>query len=74
VNFAIKTGALRDFLDNSAVPYQTADAGDRRHRQRRANIHNADFVLGAQKRSEIIPSDFKDGMDPARSNRRAGRF
>jgi S1-C subfamily serine protease len=27
VNFAIKTGALRDFLDNSAVPYQTADAG-----------------------------------------------
>jgi S1-C subfamily serine protease len=27
INFAIKTGALRDFLDNSAVPYQTADAG-----------------------------------------------
>jgi S1-C subfamily serine protease len=25
VNFAIKTGALRDFLDNSVVPYQTAD-------------------------------------------------
>ncbi|TYO68299.1 trypsin-like peptidase domain-containing protein [Bradyrhizobium hipponense] len=24
VNFAIKTGALRDFLDNSVVPYQTA--------------------------------------------------
>jgi hypothetical protein len=27
VNFAIKTGALRDFLDNSAVPYQTAKPG-----------------------------------------------
>jgi S1-C subfamily serine protease len=27
VNFAIKTGALRDFLDNSAVPYDTANAG-----------------------------------------------
>jgi len=27
VNFAIKTGALRDFLDNSAVPYQTAEPG-----------------------------------------------
>jgi S1-C subfamily serine protease len=27
INFAIKTGALRDFLDNSAVPYQTADPG-----------------------------------------------
>jgi S1-C subfamily serine protease len=25
VNFAIKTGALRDFLDNSAVPYQTTE-------------------------------------------------
>jgi len=28
INFAIKTGALRDFLDNSAVPYHTADAGN----------------------------------------------
>jgi S1-C subfamily serine protease len=26
INFAIKTGALRDFLDNSAVPYQTAES------------------------------------------------
>src|SRR5579872_7420912 len=26
INFAIKTGALRDFLDNSVVSYQTADA------------------------------------------------
>ena len=26
INFAIKTGALRDFLDNSAVAYQTAEA------------------------------------------------
>jgi S1-C subfamily serine protease len=25
INFAIKTGALRDFLDNSVVPYQTTD-------------------------------------------------
>lgn len=25
INFAIKTGALRDFLDNGAVPYQTAE-------------------------------------------------
>ncbi len=25
INFAIKTGALRDFLDNSVVAYQTAD-------------------------------------------------
>jgi hypothetical protein len=26
INFAIKTGVLRDFLDNSAVSYQTADS------------------------------------------------
>jgi hypothetical protein len=26
INFAIKTGAFRDFLDNSAVPYNTADS------------------------------------------------
>jgi S1-C subfamily serine protease len=26
INFAIKTGALRDFLDNSVVQYQTTDA------------------------------------------------
>ena len=25
INFAIKTGALRDFLDNSVVPYQISD-------------------------------------------------
>ncbi len=25
INFAIKTGALRDFLDNTVVPYQTAE-------------------------------------------------
>jgi S1-C subfamily serine protease len=25
INFAIKTGALRDFLDNSVVPYKTSD-------------------------------------------------
>src|SRR6478752_3603230 len=26
INFAIKTGMLRDFLDNSVVPYQTTDS------------------------------------------------
>jgi S1-C subfamily serine protease len=38
VNFAIKTGALRDFLDNSAVPYQTAEAGSE---MKTAEIANA---------------------------------
>ena len=26
INFAIKTGALRDFLDNSVVPYRTSES------------------------------------------------
>ena len=25
INFAIKTGSIRDFLDNSVVPYETAE-------------------------------------------------
>lgn len=28
INFAIKIGALRDFLDNSAVSYETANSGE----------------------------------------------
>jgi hypothetical protein len=27
INFAIKTGATRDFLDNSVVPYETSALG-----------------------------------------------
>ena len=27
ISFAIKTGAVRDFLDNSVISYQTADTG-----------------------------------------------
>ncbi len=33
INFAIKTGALRDFLDNSAVQYQTAEWHDASKRE-----------------------------------------
>jgi hypothetical protein len=66
INFAIKTGALRDFLDNSAVPYQTADAGSEMKTadiaSAGADLHDADFVLGATarpRRAEIIPLIFK---------------
>ena len=47
-NFAIKTGALRDLLDNSAVDHQTADTDgneDRRHRAERQDFHLADLLL-----------------------------
>jgi S1-C subfamily serine protease len=49
INFAIKTGALRDFLDNSAPISDRRSRKrneDRRHCQRGADIHDADFVLG----------------------------
>ena len=40
INFAIKTGALRDFLDNSVVPYQLSDA--------RADLKTADIARNAR--------------------------
>src|SRR6478735_5837301 len=40
INFAIKTGALRDFLDNSVVPYQVADS--------KAELKTADIARNAR--------------------------
>jgi S1-C subfamily serine protease len=40
INFAIKTGALRDFLDNSVVPYQISDA--------KAELKTADIARNAR--------------------------
>ena len=40
INFAIKTGALRDFLDNSAVSYQTAES--------RTELKTADIAHNAR--------------------------
>ncbi|QHO72758.1 serine protease [Bradyrhizobium sp. CCBAU 051011] len=40
INFAIKMGALRDFLDNSVVPYQISDA--------RAELKTADIARNAR--------------------------
>lgn len=40
INFAIKTGALRDFLDNSVVSYQTADS--------KADVKTADIARRAR--------------------------
>ena len=46
INFAIKTGALRDFLDNSAVPYQTAKPG--------SEMKTADIASGARTYTMLI--------------------
>jgi S1-C subfamily serine protease len=40
INFAIKPGALRDFLDNSVVPYETSDA--------KAELKTADIASNAR--------------------------
>ncbi len=51
INFAIKTGALRDFLDNSAVMYRTAEWRDGAKRKPptspgRPRLHAADHLQG----------------------------
>ena len=46
INFAIKTGALRDFLDNSVVPYQTADT--------KADLKTADVARTARAYTLLI--------------------
>lgn len=46
INFAIKTGALRDFLDNSVVPYQRSDAT--------AELKTADIARNARAFTYLI--------------------
>src|SRR5262249_20453420 len=46
INFAIKTGALRDFLDNSAVPYDTANPGE--------EMKTADIASSARRYTMLI--------------------
>jgi S1-C subfamily serine protease len=46
INFAIKTGALRDFLDNSVVPYQISDA--------KAELKTADIARDARAYTFLI--------------------
>jgi S1-C subfamily serine protease len=46
INFAIKTGALRDFLDNSVVPYQRSDAA--------AELKTADIARNARAYTYLI--------------------
>jgi S1-C subfamily serine protease len=46
ISFAIKTGALRDFLDNSVVPYETAAPG--------TELKTADIAGGARAYTLLI--------------------
>ncbi|WFU17271.1 trypsin-like peptidase domain-containing protein [Bradyrhizobium sp. CB3481] len=51
INFAIKTGALRDFLDNSVVPYQISDA--------KAELKTADIARSARAFTFLISCKVK---------------
>jgi S1-C subfamily serine protease len=46
INFAIKTGAVRDFLDNSVVPYQSTEPG--------AELKTAEIAKGARAYTMLI--------------------
>ena len=46
INFAIKTGAVRDFLDNSVVSYQTAES--------KTELKTADIARNARAYTMLI--------------------
>jgi S1-C subfamily serine protease len=52
INFAIKTGAMRDFLDNSAVSYKTAEP--------KADLKTADIARQARTYTMLISCTAKE--------------
>ena len=69
INFAIKTGAVRDFLDNSAVPYVTAEIAGGAEEfgscRTRARLYHADRMHGShgRRRQEVILARRAFGLD-----------
>ncbi|WP_026202186.1 S1C family serine protease [Bradyrhizobium sp. WSM2793] len=58
INFAIKTGALRDFLDNSVVPYQTAEP--------KGELKTADIAANARAYTMLISCTGTEQADAKR--------
>jgi S1-C subfamily serine protease len=58
INFAIKTGAIRDFLDNSVVPYETAAPG--------AELKTADIASNARAYTLLISCTATEREETAR--------
>lgn len=58
INFAIKTGALRDFLDNSVVPYQTAEP--------RGELKTTDIAGNARAYTMLISCSVTEQADAKR--------
>jgi S1-C subfamily serine protease len=59
INFAIKTGALRDFLDNSVVPYQTSDGKN--------ELKTADIARNARSFTLLISCKAKSQTESAKN-------
>jgi S1-C subfamily serine protease len=58
INFAIKTGAIRDFLDNSVVPYETAAPG--------TELKTADIATNARAYTLLISCTATEREETAR--------
>jgi len=58
INFAIKTGAIRDFLDNSVVPYQTAEP--------KAELKTADIAQAARAYTLLISCNATEQAETAK--------
>jgi S1-C subfamily serine protease len=52
INFAIKTGALRDFLDNSVIRYQTSNST--------SEVKTADIASAARSYTMLITCKARD--------------
>ena len=59
INFAIKTGALRDFLDNSVVSYQTSDS--------KSELKTADIARNARAFTLLISCKAKAPAESAKN-------
>lgn len=59
INFAIKTGALRDFLDNSVVAYQTSET--------RAELKTADIARTARAYTLLISCTATEQIESAKN-------
>jgi S1-C subfamily serine protease len=58
INFAIKTGAIRDFLDNSVVPYETSAPG--------TELKTADIAANARAYTLLISCTTKEPTETAK--------
>ena len=59
INFAIKTGVLRDFLDNSVVPYQTTDV--------KSEMKTADIARNARAFTLLVSCKAKAQTESAKN-------